>query len=318
MNVNATTSGGAIPNDMEKVNAMQPYLQSDTLQSMAVVPFESLNSSASVPLAENEHVKELLGILKDNGKDTGGLTALLDHVKGMEDFCKQAENKISDMKTQLTEMKEIQDHPIKHTIQSTIKTLESKVADIKTQLTVLKDNIIDGCKKAVAAFKDKGIAALDKLASFFRVKTCLEKIKNSAIADVKECDKTIANINTFSKEYHKAGRSLANMARVAVGMKPIDTVKENGKLAKAVNAPCRAQRACALRIRNAATSAIEKLDQLSQNVSSQRDAKQSEKAAMPKKPSLMQRLEDKKELIRQKDLERPVPQRAAKVQGAEI
>ncbi|MCL2285412.1 MAG: hypothetical protein FWC32_03500 [Firmicutes bacterium] len=284
MNVNATTNGGAV--------------------------------MASVPLAENEYVKELLGILKDNGKDTGGLTALLNHVKGMEDFCKQAENKISDMKTQLTEMKEIQDHPIKHALQNTIKSLEAKVAEIKAHLTELKDNIIDGCKNAVAAFKDKGIAALDKIASFFRVKTCLEKIKDCAVADVKECDKTIASINTFSKEYHKAGRSLANMARVIVGMKPIDTIKENGKLAKAVSAPCRAQRACAIGIRNAATSAIEKLNQLSQDVSDRRDAKQSEKASTPKKPSLMQRLDDKKALVRQKDLERPVPERGTRVQEA--
>ena len=265
----------------------------------------------SAPLAENEHVKELFGILKANGKDTAGLTALLNHVKGMEDFITQAESKIVDMKTQLDEMKEIQNHPIKNTLQNTIKTLEGKIAEIKAQLAKLKANIINGCKNAVATFKDKGVAALDKLASFFRVKSCLEKVKTSAVAAVSECDKTIGTIETFSKNYHTAGRAVKNMARVLVGKAPIDAVKESGKLAKVMSAPARAEKVCMLGIRNSATAMINKLNQLSKNV----DVKREEK---PKKPSLMARLEEKKALVRQKDLERDLPQRAPKVREAGI
>ena len=157
---------------------------------------------ASTPIMENEHVKDLLKILKDNGRDTSGLTALLDHVVGMENFCKQAESKITDMKCQLDEMMEIQNHPIKTALQNTIKALETKVAEIKVQLSEIKTNIIEGCKNAVAAFKDKGTVVLDKLASFFKVKTCLEKVKNSSISAINECNKSIKNIETFSKQYH--------------------------------------------------------------------------------------------------------------------
>ena len=270
----------------------------------------------SEPLTENEHVKELFGILKDNYKDTAGLTALINHVNGMEDFVKQAESKIADMKCQLDEMKEIQNHPIKTALQNTIKALETKVAEIKAQIGVLKDNIIEGCKNAVSAFKEKGAAALDKLASFFRVKTCLEKIQKSCDSSIKTCNKTITGIENFSKQYHTAGRALKNMARIAVGKEPIDAVKESGKLAKAFSAPARAEKACMEGIRKSAASMIDKLDKLEQSA----DAKRGEKAAEPKakKPSLMERLEENKEKVKQNDLQRAVPERAPKVKGTEL
>ena len=286
--------------------------------------------ASSVPLAENEHVKELLGILKDNGRDTSGLTAILNHVKGMEDFVMQAENKIADMKSQLDEMKEIQNHPIKTALQNTIKSLESKVAVIKEQITEIKANIIDGCKNAVSAFKEKGIAALDKLASFFQVKTCLEKIKNSAVKSVNECDKTVARIESFSKEYHTAGRAIKNMARVFIGKEPINAVKESGKLAKAMCAPARAEKACMLGINKACTSMIMKLEALNHSADVKCDdkavngekgdkAEKAEKAAAKtKKSSLTERLQEKKELIKQKDLERNLPERTVKSREAAL
>jgi thymidylate synthase len=233
----------------------------------------------------------------------------------MENFVKQAENKISDMKSQLEEMKEIQNHPIKTALKNTIKALETKVAAIKEQIGELKANIIEGCKNAVAAFKEKGISALDKLASFFRVKTCLEKMKTSTVAAVKECDKSVAKIETFSKQYHTAGRAVKNMLRMVVGKEPIDAVKESGKLAKVMCAPARAEKACMLGIHKSCNSMLEKLEQLNQRADAKREEKatggdKGEKpAAITKKPTLMERLEEKKELVRQLDLERAVPGR---------
>lgn len=269
--------------------------------------------NASVPLAENEHVKDLIAILAENGKDTSGLTAILNHCTGMENFCKQAESKIEVMKCQLDEMKEMQNHPIKTALQNTIKSLEAKVAEIKGMITSLKANVIDGCKNAVAAFRDKGVIALDKLASFFRIKGGLEGIKKHAIAVSKDCDKTLAKIESFSNEYHKAGRALKNMARFAVGKQPIDEVKEAGKLAKAVGEPYRTHKACMNGIRKMADKAIEKIDSLSKSSEVKR-----EESVAAKKPPLMVRLKEKKELIRQKDLEKAVPERTIKPRGLEV
>jgi len=268
---------------------------------------------AYAPLAESKDVNELLGILEENGKDVAGLTALLDQVKTMEDFCKQAEVKITDMKSQLDNMKEIQDHPIKYAIQNTVKAIASKVAEIKTHLSELKNNIVEGCKNAIAAVKDKGIVVLDKLASFFRIKTCLEKVNSCTVEVMKDCDKSIAKVEAFSQEYHKAGRGVKNMARMLVGKEPIDAVAESGKLAKAITAPARAEKSCMLGIQKAATSMMNKLEQLSQRASTIQDDR-----AATKKPTLMERLTEKKELVRQNDLERPALAHAPKAKGVEV
>jgi len=239
------------------------------------------------PLSENQYVQELFSILQDNGKDSTGLAALLGHVSEMENFVKRAEDKIADMKSQLAEMKEVQDHPVRTALQSAIKSLENKVAEIKEHLNTLKHNIVEGCKNAVTAFKEKGISALNNLASFFKVKTGLENWKKSIDSTIKIDDKAIANINTFANEYHSAGRAIKNMARMAVGKKPIDAKKEAGKLAKVFAAPYKAQKAALTSLRGTIDKAIKSLENLDLGVKE----RQAQRPAA-KKPSLLNQLKE--------------------------
>ena len=272
---------------------------------------ENSKSSASGSLMENEHVKELFDILQTNGKDISGLAALINHVQGLEGFVTKAENRLIDMKCQLDEMREIQDHSVKNVLQRTIKTLEIKVAELKAQISELKANVIEGCKNAVAAFKEKGISALDKLASFFRVKDGLQAVKNSIVKGVDSCDKAVAKIDTFSKEYHETGKHLKNMVHVLTGKPPIDTAKESGKFAKLASAPYRAQKACMLGIRKHVNKFIAALDKLEEKA----EANRNERAATDtsKKPTLMERLEEKKNKVKQREIEKPTPTRALKL-----
>ena len=265
-------------------------------------------------LSENEHVKELLSILNDNGKDASGLTALLDHVKGMEDFVKMAEVKIVEMKAQLDEMKEVQDHPIRAALQNTIKALEAKVNEIKAHIAEIKANIVEGCKNAVAAFKEKGAIVLDRLASFFQFKGSLQALKDDSALAAKMCDKSVASIESFSKEYHMANRHVKNMARIAIGKKPIDAVKESGRLTKIMCAPYKAGKAINLGICKLADKMIASLDRLERRAEAKRD----DRASAAKKPPLMARLNEKKELIRQKEVDAPKLERVPRVKGLEV
>lgn len=279
---------------------------------------EHTNVSSDAPagvviLMENEYVAELFSILQSQNKDTSGLDALIGHVKGMEDFVKQAENRIADMKAQLDTMKEIQNHPVKTKLQRAIKALESKVAEVKEQIAELKTAIISGCKDAVTAFKEKGISALDKLASFFHIKGGLRAINNNLVESVNRCDKAVTDINAFAKEYHSAGRAMKNMARIAVGKKPIDAQKEAGKLARAVSAPYKAEKTCLLGIKKAVSAAIVKLEQIEQGAEVGRNTR-----AAAKKPKLTERINAHKERIKAQERDKPVPERAPKVQGAEL
>jgi len=190
--------------------------------------------SALGALEENEHVKELLGILDANGKDSEKefLTTLLSHCKNMETFCTKAEASIAEMKSQLDEMKELQ-----NPLDGAVKELEARTGVMRQVLSKLKASIIETCKKVVTAFREKGVVALDNLSSRFGAKEYYMSMAECAKTDMKVCDKAIAKINAFSREYHKTVRDLKNMGRIMVGKIPVDTVKEPGKLAKLLCKP---------------------------------------------------------------------------------
>jgi hypothetical protein len=266
----------------------------------------------SLPLAENEYVKELFSILQDNGKDSTGLAALLGHVSEMENFVKRAEDKIVEMKSQLAEMKEVQNHPVRTALQSAIKNLENKVAEIKEHLSTLKHSIVESCKNAVTAFKEKGISALNNLASFFKVKTGLDNLKKSIDGAIKADDKAIAKISTFANEYHSAGRAIKNMARVAVGKQPIDAKKEAGKLAKAFAAPYKAQKAALTGLKKTIDKAVTSLE----NLEISAKEKQAQRPAA-KKPSLLEQLQDTLAVVEQAKREHRAQERVT-AKGTEL
>ena len=268
------------------------------------------NSGNSPPLEQNEYVQELFSILQESGKDTNGLAALIGHVSEMENFVKRAEDKIADMKSQLAEMKEVQNHPVKTKLQKAIRSLENTVAEMKERITELKANIIEGCKSAVEAFKEKGAAALNNLAKFFHIKGGLKAIDRVAEQSVKQCDKAIANVNGFAANYHEAGRAIRNMGLIIIGREPVDEKKENGKLAKAAAAPYKAEKAAMSGIKSAVDKAIVALDGMEER---QADKKQEH----VKKPSILEALEESKALAAEHN--RSISEREkALVKGAEL
>jgi len=262
-------------------------------------------------LTDNEYIKDLLNVLHKNGKDASGLTALVNYVVGMEHFCAQAENQIANMKVQLDDMKEIQDHPIKHALQKTIAALEAKLVEIKAHIAELKSNIVEGCKSALTAFKTMGASALDKLASFFNIKGSLESIIKSADKSADACDKACVKIETFSKQYHTAGHAIKNMVRMVIGKEPISTIKESGRLANALTAYYKNYKSNALGIRGQCEKMIAALNTLEKSVAMSR----SEKTDNPQKPMLMENLQAKRKEIQERERITPLPDRARKIQA---
>ena len=273
---------------------------------------ENLSQINNSPLAENPYVQQLFSILQENGKDTKGLAALIGHVSAMESFVKRAEDKISEMKSQLADMKEIQNHPVKTALTNAIKTLEHKVAEVKERLSELKHNIVEGCKSAIQSFKDKGAAALNNVAKFFHIKGALKAVDKGVGESVAICDRSVANINRFAQEYHETGKHLRNIGRIITGKPLIDTAKEAGKLAKAVSAPYKAEKAAMLGIQKAVNAMVEKLEQL-EAAAEPKQARRSEE----KKPSILDELDANIQMLAEQDRSRAAPERA-KTKGAEL
>lgn len=224
-----------------------------------------MNETVSAPLKENEHVKELLSILKENGKgaDASGLAAIVGYVGSMENQLNRAAEDLKAVMTELNAMREERNHPLRTAIQNAAQSMEANINETRTRLEALKDKIIDGCKQAVAAFKEKGISALNGIAKFFKIKPALQSLQNRLQRDIKHDTAMVAKIESLSTQYHSAGMHLRNVGRALRGKEPITAVKPNGKLAKLAEAPFRADMQClknALKDTEKAIASLERLE----------------------------------------------------------
>lgn len=173
----------------------------------------------------------------------------------MEKQLDAAVKELAAMRQELKTAQE-QNHPVRNTLQKAVITMQGQVLDLRDKLAELKQNVIDGCKSAVAAFKEQGITALDNVARFFKIKPVLETMRDSLDKSIKFDDKAIAKIEAISAEYHQAGRHLKNIGRAIRGKEAIQEVKPTGKLAKTILAPYRAERSCLSAMKKSVEAAI--------------------------------------------------------------
>jgi hypothetical protein len=234
----------------------------------------------------------------------------------MESFVTRAEQKISEMKAQLGEMKEVQSHPVKTALTNAIKALETKVAEVKERIGELKTAIADGCKSAVEAFREKGAAALNNLAKFFHIKGALKAVDKSAEHSAAICDRAVANIAQFSKEYHETGKHLKNMGRMFVGKPPIDAAREAGKLAAFAAAPYKSEKAALCGIQKAAGAMIDKLERLESAQKAKQARRVIERKPAERQSSVLGELEANIQMLAEQDRSRAAPERAKAKEAA--
>ena len=207
---------------------------------------------------KNDHVKEILSIMAENGKDTSGLTALLDYVTSMENHLIKAYGEVLTMRQELSGLREERDHPVRSLLQS----LETSINEASKNLNLLKEKIVDGCKEAVSMFKQKGISALNNMARFFRVKPTLEALQGNMKTLIKNDLSSIAKIETISAESHAVSRHLKNIVRAFRGKEPIQDVTPNGKIAHLLTMPYRSEIKSAANALDNIQKAIARLERL--------------------------------------------------------
>ncbi|MGL6200438.1 MAG: DUF6674 family protein [Lachnospiraceae bacterium] len=253
-----------------------------------------MSDRKDMPLQDNEHVKELLAIMKQNQVDVTDLNGLLHYVGKMEKQLSNAVGELQNMRSELSTMREEQNHPLRTALQNTIRTLEKNINEARKALDAVKQQIIDGCKNAVSAFKEKGISALHNLAAFFKIEKGLQSFRSNINQSITADEKALAKIEAFSTEFHKAGTHVRNMGRTIMGKEATQEVKSKGSFAKGVELPYKADLAILKGVGKSVDAAIAKLHQLE---------KSSDKH-VNKKPSVLENLAKMK---KQAELERKEP-----------
>jgi len=257
--------------------------------------------SSTAPIMSNENVIELLKIMRDNNAPTmRDFMSVLNQVGAMEKQLAAATGELAAMRRELAEAQK-QNHPIKNTLQKAVIAMQGQVLELRDKLAALKDNIINGCKNAIDAFKDKGVAALDGIARFFKIKPILESMRNGLEKNIAFDDKAIAKIEAVSTEYHEAGKHLKNVGRAMIGKEAITEAKPVGKVARAFEAPIKAERKIYVSMKKSVEAAIGSMIRL-------------EEKAAERKPSIKKTMDDLNKKVEREKAERPAPVRSRKVE----
>lgn len=221
-------------------------------------------ATATAVLQDNEHIKALLSLLRDNRADTADLAAVLSCIGSMERKLDAAAVELTAMRRELSAMREQQDHPVRTALQKAVRALEDKIADARERLSEIKENIVGGCKNAVVAFREKGVSALHGVASFLHIRQGLEALRESMDLNIRFDDKALGKIATVSAEYHEIGRHVKNMGHALRGQERNAEAKEMGGLAKLVQAPYKLDKKLSSGIRRSVESALAGLSRLEQ------------------------------------------------------
>lgn len=216
----------------------------------------------STPIAENEQVKELLALLKENNAPGyEEFSKLIGHVSEMEQRLSEA---TEELKAIRQEMQGLQNHSLKESIQKSCKDLEANVAVMRQHLSKLKEQIIDGCRNILTDFKERGAVALNGITRFLHIRSALEAVQNASEKGIQACNRAVSRIDAFSTEYHEAGRHFKNMGRTLQGKPAEAEAKENGKLASIFKGGFKVQRTFIASISRSAERSLNTLARLEQ------------------------------------------------------
>ena len=217
---------------------------------------------AAAPLLGEPAVQELLAVMAEhNAPGQKDLLAMLQQIAGMEKQLGAAVEELAAMRRELAEA-ERQRHPIANTLRKAVIVMQAQVLDLRDKLGQLKTAVIDGCKKAVAAFREQGVSALAHTADFFHVRPALESIGRELDKSIAQDNKAITAIETASKEYHEAGFHLKNALRAVTGREPMTEPKGPGAISRVLSAPFRAERTLFTTMKTKTAGALKRLERL--------------------------------------------------------
>ena len=243
-------------------------------------------SAVDQPIAENEQVKELLELLKQN--KTPGYDDFIQVIGYVTTVENRLATAIEDLAAMREDLHRMQNNSLKSSLQNTCKTLEANIAAMQEKLNELKTKIIEGCKNILADFKDRGTIALNGIAQFLHLKPLFEAIRQGAENSRQTSNRAMERIDAFTAEYHETGKHLKNMRLALMGKEPVQEAKSAGEIARIVKAPYRASRACMGTVKKVSEKAADALERLAETARERTSViqamrEQKAKAAPPKK-----------------------------------
>ena len=199
--------------------------------------------------------------------ERGKKMEMASYVNVMEKKMDSVLQELVTVKDQLHKMEEREaEKGLKQSLKRAVNKLEQDCKAMKEKLSEVKAEIRAKAGEIVTAAKQKGKAALNKVAEFLGIKKKLEGIRQNVQASIEDVDKSIGKIDAFGTGMREAGQKIANTFRTFAD-KPEKAYGEK-KFSKTelIKKPFQAKRKLLSGILNCVDAAIAKTEQLAADV----------------------------------------------------
>ena len=228
-----------------------------------------MEMTANVELTKEKNLMELLDLLRKNNmkEAANSIFEMAAYVDVMEKKMDSVLEELTTVKNQLHKMEEREaEKGLKQSLKRAVNKLEQDCKAMKEKLFEVKAEIKAKAGEIVTAAKQKGKAALNKVAEFLGIKKKLEGIRQNVQESIADVDKSIGKIDAFGKGMREAGQKIANTFRTFADKPEKEYGEKKFSKTELIKKPFQAKRKLLSGILNCADAAIEKTEQLAADV----------------------------------------------------
>ena len=228
-----------------------------------------MEMTANVELTKEKNLMELLDLLRKNNmkEAANSIFEMAAYVDVMEKKMDSVLEELVTVKDQLHKMEEREaEKGLKQSLKRAVNKLEQDCKAMKEKLFEVKAEIKAKAGGIVTAAKQKGKAALNKVAEFLGIKKKLEGIRQNVQESIADVDKSIGKIDAFGTGMREAGQKIANTFRTFADKPEKEYGEKKFSKTELIKKPFQAKRKLLSGILNCADAAIEKTERLATEV----------------------------------------------------
>lgn len=228
-----------------------------------------MEMTANVELTKEKNLMELLDLLRKNNMQeaANNIFEMAAYVDVMEKKMDSVLEELVTVKDQLHKMEEREaEKGLKQTIKRAVNKLEQDCKAMKEKLFEVKAEIKAKAGEIVTAAKQKGKAALNRVAEFLGIKKKLEGIRQNVQESIADVDKSIGKIDAFGRGMREAGQKIANTFRTFADKPEKEYGEKKFSKTELIKKPFQAKRKLLSGILNCADAAIQNTEKLAADV----------------------------------------------------
>lgn len=228
-----------------------------------------MEMTANVELTKEKNLMELLDLLRNNNmkEAANSIFEMAAYVDVMEKKMDSVLEELVTVKDQLHKMEEREaEKGLKQSLKRAVNKLEQDCKAMKEKLFEVKTEIKAKAGEIVTVAKQKGKAALNKVAEFLGIKRKLEGIRQNVQESIADVDKSIGKIDAFGRGMREAGQKIANTFRTFADKPEKEYGEKKFSKTELIKKPFQAKRKLLSGILNCADAAIQKTEQLAADV----------------------------------------------------